>query len=402
MPGDGPQHPDTVLVDCHHAGIAGDMLLGALMDLGASGKKVDAEIRNCTGELGTVQMDLSRVRRASISCTKVDFTIAQSKEEVDMEAALRRASDPWVRDTSLKVLESLEKAESMVHGTKGEHHHLHEVGQLDAVADIVGCVAAWRDLGLHRLSSVSTPVALGGGRTRFSHGDFPVPAPATLEILKGVPVIVGGERELATPTGASLLVNLVDEFAARVDITALKVGMGAGSDAGDFLNATRVVLGIGVGETIDHVDIIETNVDDATPEAMAHATERLMAEGALDVSITPSLMKKGRPGNLMRIVAKPGTSSKLGEILLSETGSLGARIFRGVERVKLRRETRPVNVSIDGATHRARVKLGYARDGRLISAKPEYADVARICRKTGQEFPRVQRAILEALEQCER
>jgi uncharacterized protein (TIGR00299 family) protein len=400
MPAHGPRHPDTVLIDCHHAGIAGDMLLGALMDLGASSRRVGAEIRNCTRQLGKVQMRLSRVKRASISCTKADFRISDGQDEVDMEASLGRAADPWVRDTSLRVLGSLMAAESVVHGVDGEHHHLHELGRIDAVADIVGCAAAWRDLGLHRLSSVSTPVALGGGGTRFSHGDFPVPAPATLEILKNVPVIIGGERELTTPTGASLLVNLVDEFASLVDITPLKVGLGAGSDAGDFLNVTRVVLGVGESETMDHVDIIETSVDDATPEALAHAAERLMEEGALDVSILPSVMKKGRPGSLVKILAAPGTSSRLGELLLSETGSLGARVYRGVERFKLRRETRTVSVSVGGETHTAGVKLGYAQDGSLISAKPEYADVARICRKTDQEFPRVQRAILEALERA--
>jgi len=350
-------------------------------------------------------MVAASVKRASIKCTRVEFEISKPRKHVDMRACFRKSSDPWVRDTALKVLDTLLVAESKVHGREGvQHPHLHEVGQVDAVADIVGCLVAWRDLGLDKLEALSTRVALGGGTIMFSHGEFPAPAPATLEILKGVPVSIGGSRELTTPTGASLLVNLAHRFVDVADLCPLRAGWGAGSDVEGFLNATRVVLAARRGDaqdarrgdTQDFIDLIETSVDDATPEALAHAANRLMDEGALDVSILPSLMKKGRPGNLVRAVSPAGATDRICDILMSETGSLGTRIFRRVERRKLMRETRSVKVELGGKVHEARVKVGKTQDGETVSIKPEYCDVAAVCEQTGLEFPRVYRAILEA------
>ncbi len=390
-------NPNTVLIDCHHAGISGDMMVGALIDLGADHAKIEEEIEHCTRDEGTIRMQVSKVMRASISCTKVDFEILRADHHIHMQSCLEKASDPWVKDRALKVLQTLEMAESRVHAKKDvEHPHLHEVGQLDAVADILGSLTAWRNLRLDRMKTFSTRVALGGGKVNFSHGDFPVPAPATLEILQGIPVSMGGNRELTTPTGASLLVNLADEFVERIDLSPVRIGLGAGSDVGNFLNATRVILGIRDGETHDLVDVIETSVDDVTPEALAYSGEKLMGEGALDVGILPSLMKKGRPGNLIRIVTPPETSDRICELLLAETGSLGARIYRGVERRKLKRETRSVTLELDGSAYEARLKVGMTIEGSIVSVKPEYVDVASICKQSGLKFPRVYRAILEA------
>ncbi len=389
--------PDAVLIDCHHAGISGDMLLGALLHLGADQTRILEEIRRCVARMASVRMVVSRVKRASIECTKVEFEISKPRKRVDMQLCFRRSSDPWIRDTSQKVLDTLLAAESKVHGDEAmQHPHLHEIGQIDAVADIVGCLAAWRDLGLDKLDVFSTRVAVGGGMLSFSHGEFPVPAPATLEILKGVPVTIGGRRELTTPTGASLLVNLAHSFLDSVDLRPLKVGWGAGSDVEGFLNATRVVLGARGNGVQDFIDLIETSVDDATPEALGHAASRLMDEGALDVSIIPSLMKKGRPGNLLRVVSPPGSTDRICDVLMAETGSLGARLFRKVERRKLVRETKQVEVKLGGSLHRANVKIGRTEGGKIASIKPEYSDVVSICRQTGLDFPRVHRAILEA------
>jgi len=389
---------DTVLIDCHHAGISGDMLVGALIDLGADKGAIAEEVKRCTEQVGKVDMRVREVRRASIACTKVDFLISTSQNHVHLKDCVERASDPWVRERSLQVIRTLEEAESRVHGTEGvSHPHLHEVGQLDAVADIVGTLTAWRNLALDRMEAYSTRVALGGGGVKFSHGDFPVPAPATLEILKGAPVSFGGERELSTPTGASLLVNLVDGFVENLDIVPLRVGLGAGKEVGEFLNATRLVLGTRDRGVRDVVDIIETSVDDVTPEVLAHSSQRLMEEGALDVSILPSLMKKGRPGNLVRIVCDPNVTNRLCDLLLAETGSLGARIYKGLERRKLRREVRTVSLQLGGKTFTTRIKVGLTGEGDLVSFKPEYADVARICEETGLEFLKVYRSILDVL-----
>ncbi len=397
MHGPVGRRPDAVLIDSHHAGISGDMLLGALIDLGANQARVSKEIQRCTAGTATLRMTVGTVKRASIQCTRVEFQISKPRKHLDMRACFRRSSDPWIRDTALKVLDTLLAAESKVHGGEGvQHPHLHEVGQVDAVADIVGCLAAWRDLGLDKLEALSTRVALGGGTVVFSHGDYPAPAPATLEILRGVPVTMGGNRELTTPTGASLLVNLAQHFVDVADLCPLRIGWGAGSDVEGFLNATRVVLAAREGDVQDFIDLVETSVDDATPEALAYAAGRLMDEGALDVSILPSLMKKGRPGNLVRVVSPPEVTERICDILMSETGSLGTRIFRRIERRKLMRETRRVKVGLGGKVYKAQVKVGKTKEGKIVSIKPEYCDVAALCEQTGLEFPRVYRAILEA------
>ena len=390
------QRPDTLLIDCHHAGISGDMLLGALIDLGADPDKVAEEIDRCTRDFGKVKMKVSKVQRASILCTKVDFEF-EEKGHVDMDECLEKASDPWVRDKALKVLHTLEEAEAKVHGSHGHHPHLHEVGRLDAVADILGSLTAWRDLGLDEVRAVSTRVALGGGEVSFSHGRFPVPAPATLEILRGVPTSFGGDRELTTPTGAALLVNLAQEWVEEYGITPIRIGLGAGQDAGNFFNATRVVLGRAQSERGDFVDIIETNVDDVTGETLGHSVERLIKAGALDVSVVPVLMKKGRPGHLIRALAPAGRSDEILELLLAETGSLGARIYRAVERRKLERQIRNVEVLIDGRRYTARGKIGISPGGEVASAKPEYEDVAAISRETGMSFVKIHREILQQI-----
>lgn len=388
---------DAVLIDCHHSGIAGDMMLGALIDLGADPETIRDEVARCTEEEGHVEVSISQVKRASIMCTKVDLEIEASGHHVHMRECMGRASDDWVKERSLEVLNTLERAEAAVHSEKhGTHPHLHEVGRLDAVGDIVGSIAAWRDLGLDSARVYSTRVALGGGDVQFSHGDFPVPAPATLEILRGVPVRAGGERELTTPTGAALLVNLTEVFSDSIDITPVAIGMGAGSDMGDFLNATRVVAGTHGVRGVDFVDVIETNIDDITPEQLAHCSGRVMEEGALDFTVAPVTMKKGRQGTLIRVIVDPEKSDAICDTLLRETGSLGARIHRGVERRKLAREVTEVSFQLAGQKRRARVKVARTQSGDLVSAKPEYDDVAALCRETGLAFPVVQGAIMEA------
>jgi uncharacterized protein (TIGR00299 family) protein len=392
---DPPADDEIVLIDCHHAGISGDMLLGALIDLGADEKVVSGNIDDCTEDHGQVRMKVDRVSRASISCRKVDFEISGSGEEIDMESCIRKVNDSWIRDRGLEVIGTLRRAESTVHGTETrDHHHLHEVGRLDALADIVGCLSAWKDLGFDGKRVESTRVALGGGKVNFSHGDFPVPAPATLEILRGCPVTFGGDRELTTPTGAALLVNLVGSFVDDIDMVPTRTGWGAGQDSGEFLNATRIVVGKLNPEFGDTVDILETNIDDATPETLGYSTERLMSEGALDVSIMPSIMKKGRPGQLVRVICRPADTDRFCDMLLRETGSLGARIQRGVERRKSRREVEQVSIELGGVTHDVRVKVAFGQNGEIINAKPEYSDVLRICRETGIGFPEVHRKIM--------
>jgi uncharacterized protein (DUF111 family) len=179
-----------------------------------------------------------------------------------------------------------------------------------------------------------------------------------------------------------------------------RTGWGAGQDAGEFLNATRIVVGRLNPESRDVVDVLETNIDDATPETLGYSAEKLMSEGALDVSITPSIMKKGRPGQLVRVISRPGDSDRLCDILLRETGSLGARIQRGVERRKSRRKVEKISFDLANGTHEVRVKMAFGQNGEIINAKPEYSDVLRICEETGIAFTEVYRRIMGKIEGC--
>jgi hypothetical protein len=264
---------------------------------------------------------------------------------------------------------------------------LHEVGAADAIADIVGCCTAAHELGLFDREVLSSEVAVGRGLTTFAHGKLPLPAPATLEILRGVPIRGKPiDAELATPTGAALLRTLADRFTTAYPAMRVEaIGYGAGSkELKDVPNVLRVCLGEVAESSLElqEICLLETNVDDVSGEVIGYTIEKLLAEGALDVSATPMLMKKGRPGFLIRVVARPGDAEGLARLLMLHTGTLGVRVLPIAHRYVLQRESLPVEVTIGGRKFRARVKVARER-GKLFGLSAEYEDAKKIAERVG-------------------
>ncbi|OYV15122.1 MAG: hypothetical protein CG440_3 [Methanosaeta sp. NSM2] len=273
-------------------------------------------------------------------------------------------------------------------------------------AGIAGACAARASLEAERV--LCLPVSVGGGFVRSAHGLLAVPGPAALEILRSHSIPWRGgptEEELLTPTGAALLAALVDEFLLQAPLLrAERVGCGAGRKDLEMPNVLRSVLAEllpagatapGHGQHGDSVVQLESNVDDVTGEVLGFLIERLMQEGALDVSILPALMKKGRAGSVIRAIARAGDGERLAGIIIRETGSLGVRVFPGIHRFLAEREETQVAVELDGEAHRSRIKVSRL-DGAIISLKPEYEDCKRIAEATGLPLREVSQKVKEA------
>lgn len=356
------------------AGIAGDMLLGALVDAGADRDDVLAALAG----LGVdgYALTFERVQRGGIAATWANVVTDQHDRHEHRPAkvisALLDAADlrETVRTTARRVFDALTEAEAAVHGIDAADVELHEVGALDAIVDVVGVAAALRSLGIDRI--VSSPIAMGHGTVRAAHGDLPNPPPAVARLVAHHEVpIVGLETtmELATPTGVALLVALADGFGALPAMTVERVGYGAGTaDPAGRPNVVQVIVGTATeaGRTPRPGRAavqIEVNVDDVTGEVLAHTISLLMEGGAHDAWATPIVMKKGRPAHSVAALVDPAHVDRLAAILLAETGSLGIRAV-AVERWPQRRDE--IVVDVDG--HLIRVKVALGR------AKPEHDD----------------------------
>ncbi|WP_436929029.1 nickel pincer cofactor biosynthesis protein LarC [Halosimplex halobium] len=290
-----------------------------------------------------------------------------------------------VERDALDVFELLGEAEASVHGTDIDDTHFHEVGADDAIADVVGVALLVDDLGVERV--VTTPLAAGGGEVEMSHGTYPVPAPAVVELaeradwsLTGGPV----ERELLTPTGAALLAHYADGVEALPDLDVSASGYGAGGyDLAEYPNVLRAIVGESRGGlSRDAITVLETNLDDATPEVLGGLQESLAEAGARDVSILPATMKKSRPGHLVKVVTKPEDAQRVARRLAEETGTLGVREHGAGHRWIADREVRTVEVEVDGATHEVAVKIGTDSEGEIFDVSAEYDDAAAVARET--------------------
>lgn len=293
-----------------------------------------------------------------------------------------------------RVILRLHRAEEEVHGPVV---HFHEVGADDAIADIVGACTALHSLAVEQVAVL--PIALGGGFIRGSHGTLPVPAPATAAILsasnlQGHPG--PDEGELLTPTGAALLAEFATLPASRLPPgKILSVGYGAGSrETGSVPNLLRVFLMEADGLQSDRVEILETNVDDVTPEVIAYTISRLMAAGARDASAIPSVMKKGRSGHLVRVISEPALTGPLAAILAEELGTLGIRVIPSVHRLILERRVIRVMLTLGGETGEIEVKVGTI-GGRVSSVKPEFEQARKWAEGTGVPVREVLRRVEE-------
>jgi len=285
---------------------------------------------------------------------------------------------------ALRVFERIHRAEQEIHG---ESVHFHEVGADDAIAEVVGACTAYCSLAPE--DCVILPVNLGGGSISGAHGTYPVPAPATLAIIResGLRVVLGipPDGELCTPTGAALL----SEFSTRrdtgdIDYTVAATGYGAGTRNPPHIpNVLRVMLVESTERKHDDgVDLLETNVDDVNAEIIAYASSRLLSEGAYDVCIVPCIMKKGRPGQLIRVVAPAGKGQELAAVLAIELGSLGIRCIPAVHRFVAGRSIREIAVSVGGRERTVPVKIGLL-DDEIFTIKAEYDDIAALAAESG-------------------
>jgi uncharacterized protein (TIGR00299 family) protein len=378
------------------SGIAGDMTLGALIDVG-----LDPEwLRALPAQLGLdgVTVQIQDVRRADIACKKVDFDIPPQPHGRHLkhirEIVAKSSAPAVVRERADKTFTAIATCEAEIHGITIEKVHLHEVGAVDAILDVVGVIWGLELLGVERVYCGA--IALGDGTVQAAHGVLPVPAPATLKLLEGHPVRPGpeGSGELVTPTGAALVRTLSAGMPPNEYIPR-RSGYGAGTkEFKGRANALRVILGDVAhnGSGVEPLVELVCDVDDMSAEYLAAAAERLRAAGARDVTLMPVSMKRGRPGTRVEVLCRPADRVALTEALLIETTTIGVR-WRLVERQALVREMARVDV----LGHDVAVKVVTLPNGQR-RAKPEFADVERVALATGRPLQDIFRLAATAAE----
>ncbi len=372
--------------DCF-AGISGDMNLGALIDLGVDRNYLEAELARL--KIGPYRLEIRRDLRKGIAGTRVEVIPAGHSEHhhhtafKDIRSLIEESGlSDRVKTVSLAIFVKLAEAEGKVHGRSPDEVAFHEVGAVDSIVDIAGAAICLDFLKPDRV--LSSPVQVGGGVAECAHGTLPVPAPATAEILKGIPVRTGlVPFETATPTGAAILAATVDQFLECLDFTPTAIGYGLGLRDIEVPNVLRVFLGE-QGESLPDSDleirsacIIETNIDDMSPETYDAILEALFAAGAQDVYLTPIIMKKSRPAVKIGILCEAERMAAIEEVLWRQTTTFGLR-FHPVTKIMLRREMTEVDtsfgkVSVKNASYR----------GHRIRSKPEYEDCKRLARERG-------------------
>jgi hypothetical protein len=369
--------------DCF-SGISGDMTLGALVDAGAPFQELVTQLARL-GVRG-YQLRKRRVQRGTISATKIDVLITPNLRHPWPLSRIRTVLSssrlsPHIREQSLAVFERLAEVEGKVHGVRKHHVHFHEVGVLDSFVDIVGGLICCELLDVTRVTA--SPVNVGAGTLHSAHGVLPAPGPAVAMLAKHVPIYSAGpSRELTTPTGLALLKTLTSEFGPMPLITPAAVGYGAGdADPKGWPNVLRVFLspeGSADGRGRDTIVQIETNLDDVNPQTYEHIMERLFRGGALDVTLTPVIMKRGRPAIVLTCLVPPHGADPVLDVLFEETTALGVRVQEISRHILPRRFA---SVKIRGGL--VRIKIASV-DADHTKAAPEYLDCKRIAERTGR------------------
>jgi uncharacterized protein (TIGR00299 family) protein len=398
-----------LFLDCL-SGISGDMAVGALCDLGADQEALRGELEKL-GLADEFHVQFSRQIRCGIEGTKFDvhlqehpqphkYVLQAQAQHVHGRtfAAIRGLIEsselsPFVKERAVAVFRRIAVAEGKIHGTPPEEVHFHEVGAIDSIVDIVAFCVALEALGTPRV--LASPLVEGTGFITCAHGRFPLPAPATLEILAGIPVRqIDEPTEFITPTGAALLAEFAEGFALMPALAAVRIGYGSGTrDTPHRPNVLRAVLGdtaeLGGAES-DIVTEIETNLDDLNPELVAAAATQLLAAGALDVFVTPVQMKKGRPGFRLTVLAEPARADEFARMILRETSAFGVRMH-DCRRMKLRREMTTEQTPFGSIT----IKRGWL-GSELLQAAPEFESCRLAAEATGVPVRQVYEAALRA------
>jgi pyridinium-3,5-bisthiocarboxylic acid mononucleotide nickel chelatase len=381
-------------LDCGN-GISGDMTLAALVDAGVSLDALNAAI-------GSLGLPGCRLRTAEVK--KNGFRATQITVDYEPEHAHRHLShilamidagqlSPRQKDLARRIFTRLAEAEAKVHGTTVEKVHFHEVGAADSIADIVGAAVGWDMLGVDRI--VASPVPTGMGKVRIAHGECSIPAPATAELLRGVPLAESAiEGELTTPTGAAILATLADSFGPLPAMKIERIGYGAGhKDFAERPNILRLLVGKTLeapADDAEQVCVLETNLDDISGEMIGYCTARLWEAGSLDVFTTAIQMKKNRPGVKLTVLCRPEDAAAVEDILFSETTTLGVRRWT-VARTVLRRQPHSVTTPwgpVEG-------KIGWLRDGQ-----PRFAPEFESCRRVAEAHSVPLRDVYEASQKA--
>jgi uncharacterized protein (TIGR00299 family) protein len=378
--------------DCF-SGISGDMVLGALVDAGADLRQIESGLRGLGLENWSISAE--KVERGAICATHVKVTSKEDHHHRGLSTIVKRIEGanltPRAAARATKIFERLAAAEAKVHNIEVEKVHFHEVGAVDSIIDIVGSAIGFELLGIDEFACSRFDV--GGGQVKTGHGVLPVPAPATAELLRGAPTYSSGiERELVTPTGAAIATTLATRYDEIPPMTLRTIGYGAGSaDLKEKANVLRLLIGDSIeasesdvgGGWDSPVTVIETNVDDMSPQIYGYFAERALAAGALDVFSTAVQMKKNRPGQLVTILSEPENVTRLIDLIFSETTTIGVRTY-DVRRKTLNREFVPVETPLGS------VRMKVSRmNGTILNATPEYEDCQRIAAERGVPLKQV-------------
>lgn len=376
----------AIIIDPQTGGIAGNMIIGALVDLGADENKLKEIMEYAASGFGKVEVSFEKIVKKGISSTYCHVEMVEKSPVFHFNEFIEKIEsldlDKKIIEMSVRIFKRIAIAESKVHGSSLEKVHFHEVGASDAVADVIGAVYAYFDLNLDSHEIIGLPIALGGGRVKTAHGILPVPAPAVVEILKGANCLGGPvDSELATPTGSAIYMefcNTLEEFLPS--ISPLAIGYGAGMKDFDFPNILRIIKTEEIGEG-DQVDVIETNIDHLTGEEIGYLFDKLLEEGARDVSVTPIIMKKNRQGSLLKVISKREVREHIIDVMFKEIGTLGIRIAPNIHRGIAKREFVKKEVEVANETFEVTFKVGYFNN-QIISKRPEFEDIKKIAEKT--------------------
>jgi pyridinium-3,5-bisthiocarboxylic acid mononucleotide nickel chelatase len=408
------------------AGISGDMFLGALVEAGVPAAILQDTVRALN--IGAT-LEISRVVRSGISASKVDVWVGGEKD-LPRDEYWKREPEPGhehsahghshshahghsrglseirkiisaaeisesAKKTATAIFETLGAAEARIHDVPVESVHFHEVGAADAMVDIVCAAVASETLGVDEI--VCSPLNVGGGTVKCAHGEFPVPAPATVELLKGVPVYSSGlQAELVTPTGAAIVKTLASRFAAFPEMKIEKSGYGAGSrDFPGHANVVRLTIGEAIATLAaktasETIAVLEANLDDLNPQVFGYVMDRLLDEGALDAFAVPVQMKKNRPGALLTVLCKPNDADVLTQIIFAETTTLGVRRREEVRRTLARRWE-----NVRTPWGEVRIKIA-SMNGTVTNYAPEYEDCRRLAAEHHVPLKQVMTGAVEA------
>ena len=377
----------TAYFDCF-SGISGDMVLGALVDAGADLRAIESELRKLGLEGWTISAE--KVKRGQIFATHVNVATTEGHHHRGLSVILDRIEKaqlaPRAAERARKIFTRLAESEAKVHHLPVEQVHFHEVGAVDSIVDIVGACIGFELLGIDEFAC--SPLDVGAGQVMTAHGLLPVPAPATADLLRGAPIYTSGiQKELVTPTGAAIATTLSISYSKIPEMTMRAIGYGAGSaDFPEKANVLRLLIGeresAAAGENLHGesdapITIIETNVDDMSPQIYGYFVDRALDAGALDVFSTAVQMKKNRPGQLITILCEPTNVSRLTDLLFSETTTIGVRLYEARRRT-LAREF----LSVDTGHGPVRMKISRL-NGSVLNATPEYDDCQRIAAEKG-------------------